>query len=218
MLCRPVDAPESGPRGLKLRSRSAAVPGACHAGRWPSRPVSGWSKGGRAQEGDGAGKGAVMRCGGVYSAACREEVLKGDYKEASTGDMVRHDRGRALSRRPAGLPEGPCSPTRSGAAVAGRSAAVKVCRPPSTGSRPGRVGEASASGWRAVSTRLRRCGEGGYVGDLPLSQKRRRAPPSPAVCFFAGERATQAPIVRGGEGEARAFRRPRSRGKRHVAH
>ena len=48
-----------------------------------------------------------MRCGGVYSAACREEVLKGDYKEASTGDMVRHDRGRALSRRPAGLPEGP---------------------------------------------------------------------------------------------------------------
>ena len=39
-----------------------------------------------------------------------------------------------------------------------------------------------------------------------------------AVCFFAGERATQAPIVRGGEGEARAFRRPRSRGKRHVAH
>ena len=24
-----------------------------------------------------------MRCGGVYSAACREEVLKGDYKEAS---------------------------------------------------------------------------------------------------------------------------------------
>ena len=40
-----------------------------------------------------------MRCGGVYSAACREEVLKGDYKEASTGgDMVRHDRGRALSR------------------------------------------------------------------------------------------------------------------------
>ena len=51
-----------------------------------------------------------MRCGGVYSAACREEVLKGDYKEASTGDMVRHDGGRALSRRPAGRPEGPCSP------------------------------------------------------------------------------------------------------------
>ena len=51
-----------------------------------------------------------MRCGGVYSAACREEVLKGDYKEASTGEMVRHDRGRALSRRPAGLPEGPSSP------------------------------------------------------------------------------------------------------------
>jgi hypothetical protein len=50
-----------------------------------------------------------MRCGGVYSAACREEVLKGDYKEASTGDMVRHDGGRALSRRPAGRPEGPCS-------------------------------------------------------------------------------------------------------------
>ena len=109
-------------------------------------------------------------------------------------------------------------PMRSGDAVAGRSAAVKVCRPPSTGSRTGRVGEASASGWRAVSTRLRRCGEGGYVGDLPLSQERRRAPPSPAVCLSAGERATQAPIVRGGEGEARAFRRPRSRGKRHVAH
>ena len=32
------------------------------------------------------------------------------------------------------------------------------------------------------------------------------------------ERATQTPFVRGGEGEARAFRRPRSRGKRHVAH
>ena len=56
------------------------------------------------------------------------------------------------------------------------------------------------------------------MGDLPLNQERRRAPQSPAVCFFAGERATQAPIVRGGEGEARAFRRPRSRGKRHVAH
>ena len=51
-----------------------------------------------------------MRCGGVYSAACREEVLKGDYKEASTGGMVRHGGGRALSRRPAGRPEGPCSP------------------------------------------------------------------------------------------------------------
>ena len=71
-----------------------------------------------------------MRCGGVYSAACREEVLKGDYKEASTGDMVRHDGGRALSRRPAGRLER-LQPMRSGAAVAGRSAAVKVCRPPS---------------------------------------------------------------------------------------
>ena len=37
-------------------------------------------------------------------------VLKGDYKEASTGDMVRHDGGRALSRRPAGRPEGRRSP------------------------------------------------------------------------------------------------------------
>ena len=109
VLCRPADAPEGGPRGLKIRGRSPAVPGACHVGRWPSRPVGGWSKGGRAQEGDGAGKGAVMRCGGVYSAACREEVLKGDYKEASTGDMVRHDGGRALSRRPAGRPEGPAA-------------------------------------------------------------------------------------------------------------
>ena len=143
---------------------------------------------------------------------------KGDYKEASTGGMVRHDGGRALSRRPAGLPERPCSPTRSGAAVAGRNAAGKVSRAPSRGSRPGRVGEASASGWRAVSTRSRRCRVGGCVGDLPLSQKRRRAPPSPAVRFLPVSARRRTPIVRGGEGEARAFRRPRSRGKRHVAH
>ena len=47
-----------------------------------------------------------MRCGGVYSAACREEVLKGDYKEASTGDLVRHDGGRALSAAPRASPRG----------------------------------------------------------------------------------------------------------------
>ena len=45
---------------LKVRSRYPAVPDAWHAGRWPSRPVHGWSEGGRAQEGDGARKGAVM--------------------------------------------------------------------------------------------------------------------------------------------------------------
>ena len=76
VLCRPADAPESGPRGLKVRDRSPAVPDACHAGRWPSRPGRGWSEGGGAQEGDGAGKGAVMAVrrgliGGVERGAKR---------------------------------------------------------------------------------------------------------------------------------------------------
>ena len=61
----PAGGREGGPRGLKVRSRYPAVPDAWHAGQWSSRPVRGWSEGGRAQEGDGAGKGAVMRCGEV---------------------------------------------------------------------------------------------------------------------------------------------------------
>ena len=152
-LSRPSGTPPAGGRARGWPERAQTTeplpgrPGRLSRGPM-AQPSCEWleQRGGRAQEGDGAGKGAVMRCGGVYSAACREEVLKGDYKEASTGGMVRHGGGRALSRRPAGLPEGPCSPTRSGAAVAGRRAAVKVSRPPSRASRPGRVGRQARAG------------------------------------------------------------------------
>ena len=122
-----------GPSESPREGSSGALPAGGRARGWPERaqmtePLSGrpgrlsrgpmaqpsceWleqrgesSGGRRGREGGGD---AVRRglLGGVY----REEVLKGDYKEASTGDMVRHDGGRALSRRPAGLPEGPCSP------------------------------------------------------------------------------------------------------------
>ena len=82
---------------------------------------------------------------------------KGDYREASTGDIVRHAGGRGLSHRPPGRLEGPCSP-RHEALLAGawkdlaslhRAALIRDHRRPRTASawRPRALARRAALRW-----------------------------------------------------------------------
>ena len=189
-----MNAPEGGPRRLKVRSRYPAVPDAWHAGQWPSRPVRGWSEGGRAQEGDGAGKGAVMGdamrrglIGGVERGGAKRQL---SYREASTGDIVRHAGGRGLSHRPPGRLEGPCSP-RHEALLAGawkdlaslhRAALIRDHRRPRTAAawRPRALARRAALRWygstRCAATRPAAAGpRSGCAGLFLAAAGRRRA-------------------------------------------
>ena len=125
---------EGAGRAGRLSRPSGALPASGRARGWPERaqstePIPGrpgrlargpmaqpscaWLKRRRESSGGRRGKeggGDAMRrglIGGVERGGAKRQL---SYREASTGDIVRHAGGRGLSHRPPGRLEGPCSP------------------------------------------------------------------------------------------------------------
>ena len=97
-----------------------------------AQPSCAWLKRRRESSGGRRGKeggGDAMRrglIGGVERGGAKRQL---SYREASTGDVVRHAGGRGLSHRPPGRLEGPCSP-RHEALLAGPGRTWPRCTAP----------------------------------------------------------------------------------------
>ena len=156
-----------------------------------AQPSCAWLKRRRESSGGRRGKeggGDAMRrglIGGVERGGAKRQL---SYREASTGDIVRHAGGRGLSHRPPGRLEGPCSP-RHEALLAGawkdlaslhRAALIRDHRRPRTAAawRPRALARRAALRWygstRCAATRPAAAGPRNSCAGLFLAAAGRR--------------------------------------------